>query len=236
MSMDHYLSTIKQLTDNQGIAGKKIDHANLVTQVLARLDEEYNPIVVQVNCRDQVSWHELSSTLMTFESRLEYLCQVKNNFGSINLTQGSSQNIHSSNPSAYIASPNSVEDQAWYADSGASHHVTTDKNNVDEAKEYADKQKMIVGNGTSLQISRVGSKVFNIEYDKSLVLKRLIHVPRIKKNHISVSKLTTDNNVCIEFFPHGCAVKDLPTRKALVQEKLEDGLYQLKTSKHKLSQ
>ncbi|KAL2453202.1 Glutamate receptor [Abeliophyllum distichum] len=64
MSMDQYLSTIKQL------AGKKIDHADLVTQVLAGLDEEYTPIIVQVNCRDQVSWHELSSTLMTFEIRL----------------------------------------------------------------------------------------------------------------------------------------------------------------------
>ncbi|KAL2498511.1 Retrovirus-related Pol polyprotein from transposon TNT 1-94 [Abeliophyllum distichum] len=90
-------------------------------------------------------------------------------------------------PSAYTACPNSVEDQAWYADTGASHHVTSDKNNVDEAREYTGKQKMVV----------------------------------------SVSKLTNDNNVSVEFFPRGCVVKDLPTRRALMQEKLEDGLYQL---------
>ncbi|KAL2470878.1 Retrovirus-related Pol polyprotein from transposon TNT 1-94 [Abeliophyllum distichum] len=158
-------STIKQLADNLEIAENKIDHANLVTQVLARLNEEYTSIIVQVNCRDQVS------------------C------------------------------PNLVEDQAWYADSGASHHVTTNKNNVDEAKEYGGKQKMVVGNGTSLQISHVGSKVFDIESDKSFVLKTLLHVPKIKKNLISVSKLTTDNNVSVEFFPNGCVVKDLPTRR-----------------------
>ncbi|KAL2498366.1 Uncharacterized protein Adt_23916 [Abeliophyllum distichum] len=75
--------------------GKKIEHTDLVTQVLARLDEEYTPIVVQVNSKDQISWHELSSTLMTFESRLEYLSQVRSSFGSINLTQGNPQNASS---------------------------------------------------------------------------------------------------------------------------------------------
>ncbi|KAL2517562.1 Uncharacterized protein Adt_13809 [Abeliophyllum distichum] len=120
---------------------------------------------------------------MTFESRRKYLSQVRRNFGSINLTQGSPQNANSYsgrenrgrkrsnfkgrtrgrwrfgrsnevrhpcqicglsnhiaawcynkfdekymgkrptdqnrslNPSAYTASPSSVEDQAWYADS-----------------------------------------------------------------------------------------------------------------------
>ncbi|KAL2475531.1 Uncharacterized protein Adt_36267 [Abeliophyllum distichum] len=80
------LKTVKKLANNLEIAGKKIDHDDMVNQVLAGLDEEYTPIVMQVNSRDQVSWHELSSTLMTFESRLEYLSQVRNSFGSINLT------------------------------------------------------------------------------------------------------------------------------------------------------
>lgn len=92
MSMDHYLSTIKQLADNLEIAGKKIEHTDLVTQVLAGLDEEYTPIVMQVNSKDQISWQELSSILMTFESRLDYLSQVRTNFGSINLTQRNQQN------------------------------------------------------------------------------------------------------------------------------------------------
>ncbi|KAL2475265.1 Uncharacterized protein Adt_36001 [Abeliophyllum distichum] len=94
MPMDQSLSAVKQLADNLEIAGKKIDHVDLVTQVLAGLDEEYIPIVVQINSRDQVSWHELSYTLMTFESRLEYLNQVRSNFGSINLLQVNTQNLN----------------------------------------------------------------------------------------------------------------------------------------------
>ncbi|KAL2475263.1 zinc finger protein [Abeliophyllum distichum] len=121
-----------------------------------------------------------------------------------------------------------IDDQAWYADSGASHHVTTDKENVDEVKEYGWKKKMVVGNGTSLQIFHIGTKSFDVKSDKTLVL----HVPKIKKNLISVSKLTTDNNVSVEFFPNGCVVNDLPTRKVMLQGKLENGLYQLNLPNH----
>ncbi|KAL2497760.1 Uncharacterized protein Adt_23310 [Abeliophyllum distichum] len=86
------IGTINSLLIIWKLLDRKVDHADLVTQVLVGLDEEYTSIVVQVNSRDQVSWHELSSTLMTFESRLEYLNQVRSNFGSINLTHGNSQN------------------------------------------------------------------------------------------------------------------------------------------------
>ncbi|KAL2485872.1 Uncharacterized protein Adt_30628 [Abeliophyllum distichum] len=94
---------------------------------------------------------------------------------------------------------------------------------------------MVVGNGTSLQISHVGSKTFDVESDKTLLLKKLLHVPSIKKNLISVSKLIADNHVSVEFFPNCCVVKDLPTRRVLVQGRLEDGLYQLNLPNHNSS-
>ncbi|KAL2542745.1 Uncharacterized protein Adt_03723 [Abeliophyllum distichum] len=49
--LEVYLVDTKN-ADNLEIAGKKVDHLDLVTQVLAGLDEEYTPIVVQVNSRD----------------------------------------------------------------------------------------------------------------------------------------------------------------------------------------
>lgn len=135
-------------------------------------------------------------------------------------------------PTAYIASPDTVMDQAWYADSGASHHVTNDKNNVAEAREYGGKEKMTVGNGTALSIAHIGYKSFDVGSKKGLVLEKLLHVPRIKKNLISVSKLTADNDVSVEFFPNDCVVNDLSSRKALLQGKLKGGLYQLNLTNH----
>ncbi|KAL2486284.1 putative LRR receptor-like serine/threonine-protein kinase [Abeliophyllum distichum] len=40
-------------------------------------------------------------------------------------------------PMLQVATPNSAVDQAWYADSGASYHVTIDKENIAGMKEYA---------------------------------------------------------------------------------------------------
>ncbi|KAL2480057.1 Uncharacterized protein Adt_33023 [Abeliophyllum distichum] len=85
MIIDQYLNTVKLLSDNLDIAVKKILHSDLATQVLAGLDEEYTPIVVQINSRDSISWRELQSTLMTFESWLEYLNAVKTDVAGINI-------------------------------------------------------------------------------------------------------------------------------------------------------
>ncbi|KAL2479677.1 Uncharacterized protein Adt_32643 [Abeliophyllum distichum] len=89
MSIDQYLTTVKQLADNLEITGKTIAHEDLVTQVLAGLDEEYTPIVVQINSREIVSCYELKSMLMTFESRLEHLNVVRNGMSTMNLSQAS---------------------------------------------------------------------------------------------------------------------------------------------------
>ncbi|CAI9776440.1 unnamed protein product [Fraxinus pennsylvanica] len=69
--------------------GKNIFHNDLVTQVLDGLDEEYTPIVVRINSRESISWHELQSVLMTYESLIEHLNAVKNSLASVYLSQAS---------------------------------------------------------------------------------------------------------------------------------------------------
>lgn len=46
----------------------------------------------------------------------------------------------------------------------------------------------------------------------------MLHVPKISKNFISVSKLTSDNNVVVEFDACGCNVKDKRTGKVMFKE------------------
>lgn len=87
IAIDQYLTTIKQLADNLEIVGKVIDQSDVIAQVLSGLDDEYTAIVVQISSGENISWYELFSVLMTFESRLEHLNQVKNNFTSLNVNQ-----------------------------------------------------------------------------------------------------------------------------------------------------
>lgn len=55
----------------------------------------------------------------------------------------------------------------------------------------------------------------------------VLHTPHITKNLLSVSKLTSDNNVIIEFDSFGY-VKDKATRKLLLEGHPMDGLYEFK--------
>lgn len=50
---------------------------------------------------------------------------------------------------------------------------------------------------------------------------------KIGKNLLSISRLTADNNIIIEFHPICCLVKDKLTGKILMQGTIKDGLHQL---------
>ena len=60
---------------------------------------------------------------------------------------------------AYLASSDTVADQAWYMDSGATNHVTTDAQNLSTKVDYKGKDKLTVGNGYKLPISHIVSSI-----------------------------------------------------------------------------
>lgn len=128
---------------------------------------------------------------------------------------------------ALIATPQTLQDDSWYADSGASNHLTPEADKINNKTDYMGKEHMIIGDGSSLKIAHIGTGFLDTTYSSPLLLNDLLHVPTITKNLISVSKLTSDNNVSIEFFPHFCSVKDLETGKEVLRGTLEGGLYRL---------
>jgi len=81
---------------------------------------------------------------------------------------------------------------------------------------------LLVGNGERLKILASGTTTLN-----NLNFHNVLYVPKITKNLLSVSELTTDNNALVEFVANYCYVKDKLTRKILLRGKLRDGLYQL---------
>lgn len=48
-------------------------------------------------------------------------------------------------------------------------------------------------------------------------LNQILHVPSITKNLLSISKLTSENNVIVEFYSDLCVVKGKVTRAILFQ-------------------
>ncbi|KAL5700957.1 hypothetical protein ACHQM5_026347 [Ranunculus cassubicifolius] len=64
---------------------------------------------------------------------------------------------HVETPKAYIAAPSSFTDSNWIPDSGATHHLTSDLQNLHLHSSYDGPDQIRVGNGNTLNISNTGS-------------------------------------------------------------------------------
>jgi hypothetical protein len=118
-----------------------------------------------------------------------------------------------------------ASDPAWYHDTGSTHHVTNDFSNLNvRAEEYTGSDQIRVSNGQGLKIHHTGLASLPTAKHK-FSLHSLLHVPKIQKNLISIHKFTHDNNVFVEFHPNFFRVKDLRTRKLLLQGPSKHGLY-----------
>jgi histone deacetylase 1/2 len=118
--------------------------------------------------------------------------------------------------------------QSWFPDSGASHHITADANNLVQGTSYHGSHKVHIGNGAGLNINSIGQASFSSKYspNRILHLKELLHVPAITKNLLSVSKFAADNDVFFEFHALDCYVKSQVDKQVILKGSLgADGLY-----------
>jgi hypothetical protein len=157
-------------------------------------------------------------------------CQVCNKPGHIALQcyhrfDNTYQYDNSSQMQALLATPQQTTDPNWYPDSGATHHVTSDLANLNiRADEYQGSEQIRVGNGTSLPIHHIGTTQFSTP-TTTFRLNNVLHVPDISNNLLSVHKFTNDTNTFMEFHPSLFRVKDLASRRLLLQGPSKHGLY-----------
>jgi len=105
--------------------------------------------------------------------------------------------------SPYAANP-------WLLDSGATHHITSDLNALSLHQPYNGGEYVMIADGTGLTIKQTGS-TFLPSQNRDLALHKVLYVPDIRKNLISVYRLCNTNQVSVEFFPASFQVKDLNT-------------------------
>ncbi|KAL5538576.1 hypothetical protein UlMin_046073 [Ulmus minor] len=152
LKIKEYLNNVKSIADNLFLAGKPVESNDLITQVLAGLDDEYTPIVVQLTSKYPITWEELQSTLITYESQMEQLNAARLSLAAAN-----------------------IMDPAWFIDSGVSNHVTGDMNNLSQAAEYTGKDQLIVGNGMKLGITHIRHTTLPTRTQKQINLKNILH-------------------------------------------------------------
>ncbi|KAH0728435.1 hypothetical protein KY284_004300 [Solanum tuberosum] len=113
-------------------------------------------------------------------------------------------------------------DDTLYVDSGASSHMTHNSGFLTDLKHYNGPDKIIIGNGSKLDITHVG----NIS-GPGLKLKEVLVVPKINKKLLSVRKLAKDNCCTLEFDETNFVVKDKKTMTLLPKGTKKNRLYAL---------
>ncbi|KAJ8774652.1 hypothetical protein K2173_017098 [Erythroxylum novogranatense] len=126
---------------------------------------------------------------------------------------------HSKPMSNYTSSPNASK--PWVVDSGSTHHLTSEMENLGIHSEYSSTDEVTLTNGKSLPITHIGSNHITLDSHR-FSLNNILHVPQSNTNLIFVLKFTTANDVFIEFFPSYFIIKDLKTKQLLHRGYIKD--------------
>ena len=130
----------------------------------------------------------------------------------------------------HLTTTNHQSDTNWYPDTCSTNHLTNDLINLFvQSEPYHGKDQIHVGDGVGLHVKNIGSATLSTPTN-SFILNKLLHVPHILKNLISVSQFTSDNDVYLEFHSSLFLVKDEATRRILLRAKPKDDLYIFPTS------
>lgn len=81
----------------------------------------------------------------------------------------------------------------------ASAHITNNTSKLSHLESYHGEDKVFVGNGECLKTTHIGQSSITAR-NRKLKLKDILVDLEIKKQLLSISKLTSDNDCSIEFF------------------------------------
>lgn len=101
--------------------------------------------------------------------------------------------------------------------------MTPNPSTLDSIELYSVTNSVIVGNGDNLFISHIGSR----HLSHNLCLLNVLVVPSLKKNLVSISRLTRDYPVDVKFANNSFIIQKLTTGQVLARGKHENELYML---------
>lgn len=104
--------------------------------------------------------------------------------------------------------------------------MTSDMSNMVVKSSYLGSSKVQVGNEESLPVTHTCMMLLPYFESHGIVhLKDILCVPKIAKNLLSISQITKDTNVTIEFYYDHCLVKDRSSKVLLLQGIVKNGFY-----------
>jgi hypothetical protein len=119
-------------------------------------------------------------------------------------------------------------DTNWYANSGATDHITSDLEKLSVQDKYLGNDQIHTASGSGMEIDQIGHSIIHTP-NHNLALNNVLYVPQASKNLVSIHHFTRDNHVFLELHPWHFLIKDWTSRRVLHHGKVEMGLYPLKS-------
>jgi hypothetical protein len=91
-------------------------------------------------------------------------------------------------------------DTSWYADSGATDHITGVLEKLTTRDKYLGNDQVHTASGPGMKIDQVGHYVIHTP-SHDLSLNNVLYVPEANKNLVSIHRFTLDNYVFMELHP-----------------------------------
>jgi hypothetical protein len=99
----------------------------------------------------------------------------------------------------------------------ATDHITDELEKLTVRNKYQGGDQIHTASGAGMDISHIGHAIVNTPHHP-IQLKNILYALRIKKNLISIHRLTVDNSIFIELHPFFFLIKDQKTRSNCLKE------------------
>ncbi|GKV03485.1 hypothetical protein SLEP1_g15775 [Rubroshorea leprosula] len=229
-SLNDFIRKFKRTCDNLAAICKPVANLDKVFQLSRVVGTRYQPYNLAVLSKAPYpTFNQYTSGLLNNERDLQQSCTTTKRVTKeistkdCDITRFDHAYQSEELPQALaIITLEDDKDQTFYADTGASDHMTSGTSNLIFKRPYNGKQNVYTGDGTPLHITHIGSTSVG-----PLKLNNVLVVPNLKKNLISISKFTEENPCIFEFSSSGFVVKDQITQAILTKGTRKGQLYAL---------
>ncbi|KAL2922077.1 Retrovirus-related Pol polyprotein from transposon RE1 [Bienertia sinuspersici] len=116
-----------------------------------------------------------------------------------------------------------AEETRWIVDSGATHHITAQREYLENVEKTTGNTLIDLPNGESAVATHSGT----VNLNDRLTLRNVMYVPAFKHNLLSVQRLTKENSCEVQFKEKCCMIQDSTSKELKGIGLAERGLYLL---------
>ena len=114
-------------------------------------------------------------------------------------------------------------EHSWILHSRATDHMILSSTKFLSYKPCPSTKKVVLVDGSLTTVAGLG----DIFIDSNLILRGVLHVPKLCTNLVSIQKLTHDANCHAIFYPFYCEFQEKESRKMIGRARIRNDLYHL---------